>query len=252
MGIMVEIGLCKKAGLFRRIIAAIIDVLVVVLILCIPFMFHIECMVYHENHMAIFIKGSILVGLIMLMFKDFYNGKSIGKWVMDIAVLDNSVLSNKPSKLKLIIRNILVFIWPIELFMTIFSKDKRKIGDKVVGTDVFIIEKNVSALKIVTLIIVVFAISVFYMFIYSLQVIKVSRAYEVSTEYIQTNSDVLKETGGIRGYGFFTGGDINYYDDKSSARFNIKVKGNKKNINVHIKLTKEKFEDWKVNAFLVK
>jgi uncharacterized RDD family membrane protein YckC len=87
--------------------------------------------------------SSMLIRLIVCMVgafvlytcKDIINGRSIGKRIFGLAVRDDNF--NLPIKSKLILRNIFTFLWPVELVFILISKQKKKIGDQLVHTDVF-------------------------------------------------------------------------------------------------------------------
>ena len=70
------------------------------------------------------------------MLKDIINGQSIGKRIMKIAIrsdIDNS----KVSIVRLILRNIFIFIWPIDLLVFLCSKQKKRLGDILNRTDIY-------------------------------------------------------------------------------------------------------------------
>lgn len=64
--------------------------------------------------------------------KDAKGGQSIGKRIMKIRVVDKN--KNVPNILKLIVRNITIFIWPVEAILVLLNK--KKIGDRLTKTDV--------------------------------------------------------------------------------------------------------------------
>ncbi|MDD4689335.1 MAG: RDD family protein [Eubacteriales bacterium] len=66
--------------------------------------------------------------------KDVIHGKSIGKRLMKIKVLNQK--GENPHIWQLIIRNITILIWPIEFIL--FALDKRRIGDIIAKTNVVI------------------------------------------------------------------------------------------------------------------
>ena len=79
-----------------------------------------------------FIAG-ILV-FIIYFCKDILNGKSPAKRLIGLQVI--GLKTRQPaSKIQTIIRNITLPFWPIEVFYTLFSKNRR-IGDLIAGTKV--------------------------------------------------------------------------------------------------------------------
>lgn len=76
----------------------------------------------------------LLLGMIYYFLKDVYQGRSVGKRVLRIAVRDIEDTSKKPGSIRLIIRNVTVFLWPVELLLLILMG--RRIGDIIAKTQV--------------------------------------------------------------------------------------------------------------------
>jgi len=75
-----------------------------------------------------------LFGFALYFCKDCLNGRSIAKRASKLQVVENS--SGKvASPIRCFIRNIFCILWPIEVFVTFVSPDRR-IGDWVAGTKV--------------------------------------------------------------------------------------------------------------------
>lgn len=77
-----------------------------------------------------------LINLLIYLVKDLPKGISIGKKLMKIAVRDTEDYGKVPDFFRLIVRNIFVLIWPIEFFILILRKDRKRLGDKVAKTEV--------------------------------------------------------------------------------------------------------------------
>ncbi len=58
------------------------------------------------------------------------------------------------------------------------------------------------------------------------------------------NQEILEETGGIKGYGLLPSGNITISNGKGDAQLQIKVIGDKKDIEVNVHLTKEIDGQW--------
>lgn len=74
----------------------------------------------------------------MIINKDFYNGRSIGKRVFGYQVVDiktNSVAS----EIQCMARNLTLLIWPLEILIVLINPSRR-LGDIIAGTKV--IEKE--------------------------------------------------------------------------------------------------------------
>ena len=79
----------------------------------------------------------LLILIFVLIFKDIFKGQSPGKIILKIAVRTATDPKIKPSFRKLVLRNIYMTTLPIELIVMVRSSDKRKLGDKLAGTDVY-------------------------------------------------------------------------------------------------------------------
>ena len=64
--------------------------------------------------------------------KDFFNGKSIAKRITGLIVVKNNG-TEVASSLQCFIRNLTIVIWPIEILISLFSRQKR-LGDFIAGT----------------------------------------------------------------------------------------------------------------------
>ncbi|NOU93105.1 hypothetical protein GC093_07660 [Paenibacillus sp. LMG 31456] len=74
------------------------------------------------------------IGLIITMFKDVVNGRSIGKRMTNISVIDSKRNDQVPSIWRLILRNITLLIWPVDLLYFLISGNR--IGDILFSTQV--------------------------------------------------------------------------------------------------------------------
>lgn len=70
----------------------------------------------------------------IILNKDIYNGQSIGKRIHGFKVVDN-LTDEIPSDFRLMIRNITLAIWPIDVFISMINP-KRRLGDFFAGTKV--------------------------------------------------------------------------------------------------------------------
>ena len=84
-----------------------------------------------------FILISIVIGFSLLSSyfnKDAIKGKSPAKRIFGLMVLNNKT-NEIASPIKSFLRNITLFIWPIEVVFSLFSP-QRRIGDFIAGTKV--------------------------------------------------------------------------------------------------------------------
>lgn len=75
-----------------------------------------------------------LIGLAIYFCKDCIQGRSIGKRIFNLQVVENST-GKVASPIRCFVRNLFCMIWPIELIIT-SSSPERRLGDMVAGTKV--------------------------------------------------------------------------------------------------------------------
>lgn len=77
---------------------------------------------------------AFLIVMVLYLCKDCIRGRSLAKRSIRLQVVDNTT-GLAASPIKCTIRNLFCFIWPLEVFVTLFSPSRR-IGDFVAGTKV--------------------------------------------------------------------------------------------------------------------
>ncbi|MGE5397009.1 MAG: RDD family protein [Chitinophagales bacterium] len=116
----------------RRIIAFIIDYLLTFCLLGIVIIISLinHCLETVQNHYVFTI-------IAMLFFlKDSVQGASIGKRLMGIVIRKYSQPDKVPNLFILLIRNLLICLWPIELVFFIVDHEHRRILDRILDTQV--------------------------------------------------------------------------------------------------------------------
>ena len=111
------------------------------------------------------------VWLMLMMFKDVFQGMSLGKRLLGIQVVDCNK-HQAASPVKCIFRNLFYPLATIDLFVWLFSHEQRRIGDYIVSSRVAPYEETLPhasavqswrAIGIATLIIVLLQGIVYYM-----------------------------------------------------------------------------------------
>ena len=121
----------------KRILAFIIDIFILALlymIIGIIPMYDDLILISEDLNKYFYIVFGMALLIITLAFigKDAINGQSIGKRITKIKVVDDKgYIANI---FKCIIRNITIYIWPIEALLVLL--DKKKLGDRLAGTNV--------------------------------------------------------------------------------------------------------------------
>lgn len=230
----------------RRIAAFLIDhfvlsfLMVSIVFIALDFNFmDNECM----DNMQSIVLWVMIPGFLVYFSKDSIKGISIGKWIMGIMIrndFDNEI----PTFVKLFIRNLLIVIWPIEFIVLAASPDKKRLGDKIAKTKVL---NNPNKPKKFPRISVLISIGVcFFLFTYYTagNAMKNSNAYKVAIENIESNENIIDSTGGIVGYGNMPKGNINVTNGHGIAQLQIKVMGQRSDINVYVYMEKEPEGEW--------
>lgn len=239
---MVQTG---RSLLVRRTGAFLIDHLIVVFLIVMTFFLVLNPSSSDIYSMSIRIITLLVVAYVLYCCKDIVNGRSIGKRFFGIAVRNDN--NNPPSIGKLVLRNLFTFIWPMEILFILVSKQKRKLGDHLSKSDVYLIKANKSIVGIIFLIASIIAIFICIMIFGILQIIKSDSSYKFATQYIKSNPKIKQIVGNDITIGYFPSGGVHYENGYGSSDFRIKVMGNYKTIFVHISLTKEPNSNWTVN-----
>lgn len=128
--------------LAKRIISIFLDILftaILVFIIMLP----INILVFFIKRYTGYGLPDVVYPILMMMIyfnKDIVKGKSIGKSILGLQIIDNST-GKTPSKFRCFIRNFTFFMFPIEILFIILSSSRR-LGDILVGTRVIEVERN--------------------------------------------------------------------------------------------------------------
>ena len=119
----------------KRILAFIIDDMLVItpcLLLSLVYIFDqkaIDTSSFAKTFYIIYLL-SMVWGSYGIIFKDLLGGRSLGKKLLRLSIYSKN--GSKPTILQLLIRNLFLIIWPVELMLLLF--DKTRIGDKIAKT----------------------------------------------------------------------------------------------------------------------
>ena len=236
----------EVAGIGMRIGAFIIDYFIIVAVLVYPSILFVFSHIQSDPAKArTMFPVLMLMAFLVYCIKDIINGKSLGKRALGLTIRDNSNTSDIPSVPKLLLRNILTFVWPIEFLVLVCGAKKTKLGDQIAGTNVYRVSK-----KLPVVIIVVPAILTIVIFTTSLligisSIIKNDDSYKMAVSYIEVSPEVRNIVGNIEGYGL-PNGSLTYSGSHGKAFYSIKVIGSEDTAYVHIKLEKELNKNWKI------
>lgn len=224
------------------------------------------------------ITGIIVFSLLVppiLSLKDIAGGRSLGKRALSLGVRDQENPNTIPSKFRLVLRNLTLIFWPVEIFTLLLNPSKQRLGEILTKTIVVKLQKmeteelealeryniekrNTKALsKRTAAIIVVITSFIFVAGIFmSIGVVagvgnfmKNNGAYKTTISQIENNKVIASEIGEIKGYGFMPMGTISISNGYGEAELTISVKGEKKNIKVFSRLYKEPNSEWQIVEF---
>jgi uncharacterized RDD family membrane protein YckC len=197
-----------------------------------------------DSELSFIMLSVMLPGFLLYIVKDSIKGISFGKWVIGVMVRDSVNPSAIPAFGRLVVRNLFLVIWPVEFLFLVFSQEKRRLGDKTVKT-IVIENNNKSATLYRTLVIAGLALLFSaFMFLFASSAMKNSDAYKVAVWEIEANEEIIKVTGGIKGYGMMPTGSISVSNGSGQAQLQIKVIGNTRDLRVNVYLTKVPQGQW--------
>jgi len=240
----------EKASLGLRIGAFLIDHIILTAVLIVPFiLFAIRAAEtdYHEFFSMLLML--MLVAFVVYGLRDIVNGQSYGKYMLGIAVRDVDNALEVPSIMRLFLRNIFNFIWPVEFIILACSPSKTKFGDRIAETNVYRVSRKP---KLVMLIVPIFLIVVLFTGSIIFGVFAAIRhhpSYQTALSYIEANPRIIEQIGDIEGFGFFPNGNITISEGHGQADFTIRVYGSDDDIRVQIRLVREPLGDWEVVSF---
>lgn len=242
---MEKVMASQESILGRRIGAFITDHVIITMVVMIPFFFNFNKIMDNPFAMFQLFSYMMIIGLAAYLLKDLFGGRSIGKVLFGLYVREYENSENTPAVHKLILRNVLIFLWPVELIAMLVDKENRRIGDKIGKTQVIGYSKKVIA-RVIIIAVFAFVLFVTCLFFGITQMIKNDDSYKAAVKYIESQNSITSITGNITGYGYFPNGSINISNGHGVAELIIEVKGEKQNLTVNIYLEKTNNSDWKV------
>ena len=213
----------------------------------------------HQTSMTLFYIFIVLV-LIVSGFRDIVKGQSFGKFVLGIGVRDIHDNFAVPSVPRLFLRQVLSFLWPIEFLVLVFSKDNRKIGDKIANTGVYNLReyedfvlgsksKITRTAKRIIVTVLVYAIFGVVMFFGITSMLRNHPAYHIATDSIRANPEIVALIGDIESFGPMPSGSISTGPGHGDANFAIRARGAYGEVRVFVTLQRRGGGDWEIVSF---
>lgn len=138
-----------------------------------------------------------LFGLSLYLCKDSFNGRSFGKLVMGLQVVNNET-GEAASPLRCLVRNLFIVLWPLEVLVTL-AQPERRIGDLVAGTRVAAYDKNtpstdVKLVQIAACVLIAFGLTAGLSAVFMNMIPSFPQADFNATSYNVANSTMLTDT----------------------------------------------------------
>ena len=237
----------QKANFGRRLAAFLLDFIILCLVLAIGFLI---CFIFFRDSSLFTRRNFIFAALALYCLKDIFGGISIGKWALGLAVRRRNDPDTQPAPWHLLLRNISILLWPLELIVLAASKDKRKISDKLAGTDVYCVSRRVK-LGVIIPVSIVGGIMLFSAFIFSLifgitGMIRNHDSFQTAIAYIEASEEIQEIVGEITGYGFFVNGGFHIANGFGEAEYIIHVIGEDGDLRVAVRLERNPREPWEL------
>jgi len=240
---MEKVLLKKESIMGRRIGAFLTDHILITIIAMIPFMVNFNKLSQDFNYFFELFPIMMLICIVGYLCKDIFFGRSLGKLLFGIYIREFEDIDKTPKFYQLIFRNILVFIWFVELIVMLTDKEGRRLGDKIAKTQVIGYQSKI-ILRVVIAVVLAFALFVSSLVIGITQIIKNDSSYKTAVQYIEKQNKITANIGEIQGFGDFPMGSVSYTNGYGTADLSIKVKGKRKSINVSIYLEKSPNSEW--------
>ncbi len=204
-----------------------------------------------EKGMNFFIKPIIIISSFLLLqtFKDVIAGISPGKWIMGLSVRNNDNLNVKPPIWKLIVRNIPLIIYPVDMFYILTGKEQVRLGDKIAKT--VVVKKEGEKVKVIPIIVIaVIFVSVLSFFVdFPMFSLKNNIAHKKAVEQLTQNRELIEYTGGIKEIKEAKSGSVN--PKEKFAMFRMDIKGVKKDVKIQVFMEAESDSLWYITRIFI-
>jgi uncharacterized RDD family membrane protein YckC len=134
-----------------------------------------------------------VLGLSLYFFKDIFNGRSIGKRLMNLQIVDDKT-GDAASPLQTVVRDITSLLFPIEVVFLLLNPAKR-LGDMIAGTRVVMFDKTKDQKPqnwLKTILAVIFVLVIFTGVFY-VAANYVYETYISKTNFLNTDEDELED-----------------------------------------------------------
>lgn len=244
----------KTPSLIIRYLAYAVDHFLISLLITIPMMLMMSLTFESSDPsaMMMIILPLTALSIFLFMAKDFLNGQSPGKRLFGLQVRTYPHAETLPTTKQLFLRNVFHFVWIVDALTALVSKDRQKLGDQLMKTNVYTV-RPVPVATVVGLFITAIVTMFGGIIVSVMMMIKSSAPYQVATQALRTNQEVITATGEITGFGQFPLGSVEITNGYGKATFSLQVKGERATRPVEVYLSKlPGQEEWQVKKVTVK
>lgn len=203
---------------------------------------------FHVTGLVIALKSNVLtttvftIGFALVVSWFVLIIRNLRQICSEIAIIESSKLNGNPISKNT--ATILFFIY----FTAIpyIQSHMNKIIEGSTNSDIQIKNNKASIVKIVIGVIVSLILFTSALLMGIIQLIKNDDSYKTAIKYIESQSEISTEVGGIIGYGFFPTGSVQTSNGYGIGQIKINVKGKIKDLQVFIELEKEPNSDWTI------
>lgn len=232
----------QRPFIFRRLGAFFIDHCIISFVVVAALFMFTDFEAQEAPHVAVSLSACMAGAFVLFLCKDIIGGRSVGKRMFGIGVKDDSF--HVPPMGKLIVRNMFTFLWIIELLLIVGSGSKKKLGDRLTQTDVYVVKPNRGVVGIIVSVLMTMILFAGVLFLGVIQLMKQSEAYTAATAHIKEDAKIISIAGDNFTFGFAPTGQIQLTNGYGSSELRIKVKGSKSTVVVHTTLKKTPGSSW--------
>lgn len=210
----------------KRVFAFVVDYSIVALILmgAHPLFLPVDWDLISYNQVLVALVPVYILGLVIFILKDSIKGVSLGKALLNIQITMVDENFSKPDFYKLILRNLFIILFPIEIYLLLMDKHCRRLGDKYTGTMVIDHVRPPTVRQLTTKLVAVTLVFATLWMIFTLfrpVAIKKNSGYRVTEKAIQNSSDVNRVVGEIQSFGYWP--EVSYKPE--ATIYKVKVIG---------------------------
>ncbi|MDH5561266.1 MAG: RDD family protein [Deltaproteobacteria bacterium] len=175
----------------------------------------------------------LFLGLFMFVIKDLVRGVSVGKVFFNLRVSNIDKEFTTPSLKRLIIRNLFLFLLPLEIVLIMIDKYCQRWGDKYALTIVVEHKRPPQVRHLTVKVVGVFFVIASLWMMVTLTTpmgIKKSGAYQMAEDAVLSSSLVFESMGAVSSVGYWP--DVTYHDGKIVYKIRLEGNGTQKTVQV--------------------